>query len=142
MVCPNTLKKCTWRPNFSHFGSEITKISMSKLTFAVQLDVPFTVVVRILLEALLQGPLTLLTVFSCRKVCRDSSLAITPFRTDMTLFTDKSGLWRYMSVPNGQRGQLKIQTQHICSTFHEFQKKNYVVPYSVYGKDMSPCNES
>ena len=40
---PKHLKKCAWRPNFSNFGSEITKISMSKLTFAVQLDVPFTV---------------------------------------------------------------------------------------------------
>ena len=23
-----------------------------------------------------------------------------------------------------------------------FRKKNYVVPYSVYGKDMSPCDDS
>ena len=36
---------------------------------------------------------------------------------------DVLGLWRYMSVPNGQRGQLKIQTQHICSTFDDFGKK-------------------
>ena len=33
LACPNILKKCAWRPNFSHFGSEMTKISMSKLTF-------------------------------------------------------------------------------------------------------------
>ena len=33
-VCPNIFKKCAWRPNFSHFCSEMTKISMSKLTFA------------------------------------------------------------------------------------------------------------
>ena len=32
-ACPNILKRCAWRPNFSHFWSETTKISMSKLTF-------------------------------------------------------------------------------------------------------------
>ena len=26
-VCPNILKRCAWRPNFSHFGREMTKIS-------------------------------------------------------------------------------------------------------------------
>ena len=26
-ACPNILKRCAWRPNFSHFGWEMTKIS-------------------------------------------------------------------------------------------------------------------
>ena len=26
-VCPNTFRKCAWRPNFSHFGWKMTKIS-------------------------------------------------------------------------------------------------------------------
>ena len=43
MANPNILKKCAWTPNSSHFGSEMKKISMSKLTFLVQLDVPPTV---------------------------------------------------------------------------------------------------
>ena len=25
-MCPNTFRKCAWRPNFSHFGWEMTKI--------------------------------------------------------------------------------------------------------------------
>ena len=33
MAWPNILKKCAWRSNFNHFGSEMTKIS------SVQLDV-------------------------------------------------------------------------------------------------------
>ena len=32
-ACPNILRKCAWRPNFSQFGWEMTKIS------SVQLDV-------------------------------------------------------------------------------------------------------
>ena len=27
-VCPNTFRNCAWRPNFSHFGWEMTKISI------------------------------------------------------------------------------------------------------------------
>ena len=32
-ACSNILKKCAWRPNFSHFGWDMTKISLSNLKF-------------------------------------------------------------------------------------------------------------
>ena len=41
-ACPNILKRCAWRPNFSHFGWEMTKIS----TVPVQHNCPtFSIVV-------------------------------------------------------------------------------------------------